>query len=445
MFNKFKQQVRRSSQSPKAPKKLVAGRFHATKADAAIKEEKPQVVRKATTPKRTYTLDDLKKQLSAWAENERIPGKFQAWFTANPQSQNSDWRLVKDKVGAHEVLNLDPPATSMEIPEVVTRVREQIQKGHLRILKKSLRQICFRAAGNGDFALLIQANLRGRNTAHESKTFVDFIQHACPEIISCHFIQCYPDLPFNPSQMQQVRIESKCIFGSDFLPIGNSGFAMHVLDWAPRIKDAWVKLPERIKDAIHPNPEDKLFEFYSASSFIGASLSSFFSKVVCLDYRDASMQSTHYNMRRLPQDNLHFLRKKLDAEVIAKFFSKKENDGRWTFYFNPPFGEPLPTGVIQTAAASRPERILYQSGDLETAAKEIKRFRREGYILRKNIPLYLEPDSSKFEVLFIFVPDRNGLLGQNPAIKARSLTVQRPKERPNTPKRGDIPHFVQTK
>ena len=42
----------------------------------------------------------------------------------------------------------------------------------------------------------------------------------------------------------------------------------------------------------------------------------------------------------------------------------------------------------------------------------IKQFRNQGYVLRKTIPLYLEPGRGKFEILSVFVPDRAGLLGQ---------------------------------
>ena len=54
---------------------------------------------------------------------------------------------------------------------------------------------------------------------------------------------------------------------------------MHVLDWAPRVKDAWIGLPKRIADAIHPTKGDRLLEFYSASSYVGASLASMFDSV----------------------------------------------------------------------------------------------------------------------------------------------------------------------
>ena len=157
----------------------------------APKAEKP--VRKAA-----MTFEDIKQQLAAWAENERIPGKFQAWFTADANPEHSDWRIIKTYRGQQESLSIDAPARGMDVPELVTRVFEQVKKEHLHIFKKALRQIWFRAVGDGRYAMLVQVNLKGRFSAHGYKTFVDFIQRNCPEVISCHHIQCMPDQPFRP-------------------------------------------------------------------------------------------------------------------------------------------------------------------------------------------------------------------------------------------------------
>lgn len=426
----------------RAPKSQVASRFNAPKQNQiAAKESEgkaPVKVRESV-----FTLDDHKKQLSAWIEAERIPGKFQAWFTKDADPMNADWRIKTVYKGTVELLEIEAPVRKMETPEVATAIYEQLRKEHLRAFRKSIRQIWLRSTGDGRFAVLVQANLRGKNSAHASKTFVDFIQRSCPEVISLHFIQCKPDHLFDPAMVQSMHTDAKRIFGSDFMPIAGTGFVMHVLDWAPRIKDAWISLPQRIADAIHPAKEDKLFEFYSASCYVGASLANVFSSVECMDCRESAMQSAKQNARILLDGNLKFHRQKIEASAIAKFFGKAQNDGRWTFYFNLPGDDPLPTGVIQTAASSRPERILIQTSNLEIAAKEIRKLRSEGYVLRKSIPLYLEPGSPKIEVLFIFVPDREGLLGHNPANMAKSKNVQRPKERLDRAKSGDIPHFVQ--
>lgn len=402
----------------------------------APKAEKP--VRKAA-----LTFEDIKQQLAAWAQNEHIPGKFQAWYTAEAVSEHSDWRILKTYRGEQEKLSIEAPARDMDTPEIVTNVFEQLKKEHLHIFKKALRQIWFRATGDGRYAMLVQVNLKGRFSAHGYKTFVDFVQRNCPEVISCHHIQCLPDILFDPAGTTPVKVEAKSAFGRDFMPIGDTGISMHVLDWAPRIRDPWIGLPLRIQNAIHPNAEDSFFEFYSGSSFVSASLANQFKRVVSMDCREYAMMSSRLNARNAMSENMKFVRSHVEQDFFGKFFGKEENEGRWTFYFNLPGDEPLAPGVVQASAFSRPERILLQTSNLEIAARSIKQFRNEGYMLRKNIPLYLEPGSGKFELLFLFVPDRVGILGQNPAQKQRSRTIQRPQERVFSQKTQEIPRFSQ--
>jgi hypothetical protein len=157
------------------------------------------------------------------------------------------------------------------------------------------------------------------------------------------------------------------------------------------------------------------------------------------------MLSTRQNSRNLVDGTIRFHRAQLDAGFFAKFFGKAANEGRWTFYFDLPNGEALPSGAEQAIAAARAERILLQVSDLEVAAKEIKYLRREGYMLRKSIPLCLEPGRGKFELLLLFVPDRAGLLGHNPAMKRANSSVKRPQERVSREKNANIPHFVQSR
>jgi len=425
--------------SAKRPAPLTSRRPTVTREvnEKEIKEEKP--IERAVP-----TLEDLKRQLTAWAETEKIPGKIQAWYTAESAAEDCDWRIAKVTRGASEKIVIDAPNKELKAPEVVVRIQEQLKKDHLRIFSKALRQISFRATGDGNFALLVQVNLRGRNSAHGYKTFIDFLERSCPEIVSCHHIQCTPDYIFDPAGTIPMKVEAKSAFGSDFISIGGTGIYMHVLDWAPKARKAWIGLPLRIENAIHPNQEDCFFEFYSGCSFVGASLANRFKKVASLDCREYAMQSSRLNGRNAANENMRFYRGHVEADFFTKFFSKDENEGRWTFYFNLPGDESLPSNVEQMAAQSRPERILLQTSNLEVAAKEIKHFRREGYMLRKSIPLYLEPGSGKFEMLFLFVPDRAGILGQNAAQKSRSRNVQRPQERVSTPKTANKPLFAQS-
>ena len=393
------------------------------------KAESKSSVQNPVAKKTKASFEDLKNQLSAWVSTEKIPGKVQAWFTDKAETGFADWRILKVVNGNSERFTIESPSSELEKPEVVSKVFEQLKKEHLKIFCKALRQIWFRGVGDNQFAVLIQANLKGRNSAHGYKTFVEYLERTAPEICSCHHVQCTPDYLFDPTASVNMKVEAKAAYGNDFMPIGESGSVMHVLDWSPRIRDVWQNLPQRIESAIHPSADDSFFEFYSGSSFVSSALSGRFQRVDSMDCRDYAMLSSRLNARNSINENVHFHRGHVEASFFNKFFSKKENEAKWTFYLNLPENESLAQGMEQAVAGARPERILLQTASLDIAAKEIKKFRNEGYMLRKSIPLYLEPGSGKFELLMIFVPDRVGILGNNISLKGRTHSVKRPQER----------------
>ena len=83
--------TRKNTTAGRAPKKMVAGRFHASTRKTA--PEKKAEAKPAPARAKVASFEDLKQQLTAWAENERVPGKIQAWFTRDAVSEHSDWRI----------------------------------------------------------------------------------------------------------------------------------------------------------------------------------------------------------------------------------------------------------------------------------------------------------------------------------------------------------------
>ena len=58
----------------RTPRKLVAGKFHTGSSKQSRTKEQP--VAQARPIRHALTLDEKKQQLTAWAENEKIPGKI---------------------------------------------------------------------------------------------------------------------------------------------------------------------------------------------------------------------------------------------------------------------------------------------------------------------------------------------------------------------------------
>ena len=160
-------------------------------------KQEPSKVEKSII-RRAASFEDIQKQFSSWTHDMRIPGKVQAWFTAEAKPENSDWEIYNKLINGHESLLLDAPAKGMDTPEVVTQIFEQIKKEHLRNFRKAIRTIWFRACGNGNFALVVQANLRGKNSATNARPSSTFWSVPAPKSSAATKSSVSPLCPLTP-------------------------------------------------------------------------------------------------------------------------------------------------------------------------------------------------------------------------------------------------------
>lgn len=380
-------------------------------------------------------LEAKKAYLEQWALDNRIPGKIQSWYSVPSKSETSDWRIrTQNLTKTNRVLSLEGPYKGAKPPKIVLDIDAQIRKPHLQKFRKSILQIWFRATGDGRYGIAVQNILHTAEATREFKTFLNYLQHEhSKEILCCHQMQVRPVQVFDPAHPAPgSHITLHKGFGSDYLPIAGTGKTFNIIDWTPLAKEPWIGLPKRIREAIHPAKDDKFLECYAGTGYIAESLAPHFAATFAVDARKVSRQTP----------NVRYIQSTVDKEFFPKFFSGKFKEGKWTVYLDPPDGKALAGNVIPVLAAQGPERILLNSSNLTVAAMEIKRFRREGYMLRKIIPLDIEPGKDFFQVLFLFVPDRAGLLGRH---EERSTKVIKRRENQSfhAEEPSEIVHFTQ--
>ena len=349
-------------------------------------------------------LEGKKAYLENWVKENRIPGKIQSWFTQPSKAETSDWRIHSQMLSkTNRVLSIEGPYKGAKPPKIVLDIDAQIRKPHLSKFRKSVLQIWLRATGDGRYGLAVQTILHSAEATREFKTFMNYLKHEhSSDILCCHQIQIRPVQAFDPAHPSpDSQIELHKGFGNEFLPIAGTGQMFHIADWTPRAKEPWLALPKRIREAIHPSKEDKFLECHAGPAYIAEALSPYFSASYAVDQRNIPRQVPHVRM----------IRSTVEKDFFEKFFAGKGKEGKWTIYLDPPNGKSL-GALVSKMAACRPERILLNSSNLSVATTEIKKFRNEGYMLRKIIPLDLEPGSNTFQTLFLFVPDRAGLLGR---------------------------------
>jgi hypothetical protein len=353
---------------------------------------------------------DKKQRINDWAEQNKIPGKIQAIFTAEPEG--GDWRYISREVKGKKTLVWEG-IPDEPLPENLQKIETQLEKEHLRFFKKQIMQIIFRSDCGGNYGLLIQAHLNTPEQSRAYKTFLEYLQRFHPEILCAHAIQTKPFFPFdtsNPPLAMQYTLHKG--FGSEYIKLAQTGLYFHILDWLPKSKGTYLRLGEKLREWLHPAKDDRLLSCYSGAAVESMMLCKSFKDIHCLDAREQSKLSFTQNVQSLQIKNARFYREKLDETWVKKFFAGEINKGKWTILLNPPKGELLTQSLTQAIAGTKPERVVHIIGDLENAVKEANRWRSSGYVLRKIMPIEWHPNIKRLDLAMLFVPDRAGLLGR---------------------------------
>jgi hypothetical protein len=353
---------------------------------------------------------DKKQKISDWAKLNKIPGKIQAIFTA--EAEGGDWRYVSREVKGKRTLVWEGIPDEL-LPESLQKIEEQLEKEHLRFFKKQITQIIFRSNCGGSYGMLIQANLNTPEQSRGYKTFLEYLQRIHPEILCAHAVQTKPSFPFdtsNPPIAMQYALHKG--FGSEYIKLKSTELCFHILDWLPKSKGTYLRLGEKLQDWLHPAKDDRLLSCYCGAAIESMHLSKSFNDVHCLDAREWAKLSFAQNVQALKIKNARFYHCKLEETWVKKFFAGEINKGKWTILLNPPQGELLTQPLTQAIASAKPQRVVHITGNLENAAKETKRWRSAGYVLRKIMLIEWHPNIKRLELAMLFVPDSAGLLGR---------------------------------
>ncbi len=358
---------------------------------------------------------DKKQRIDDWATQNKIPGKIQAIFTAEPEG--GDWRYILREVKGKRTLVWEG-IPDEPLPENLQKIETQLEKEHLRFFKKQIMQIIFRSDASGNYGMLIQAQLNTPEQSRAYKTFLEYLQRMHPEILCAHSVQTKPFFPFdtsNPPFAMQYTLHKG--FGSECIKLASTGLYFHILDWLPKTKGTYLRLGEKLRDWLHPAKDDRLLSCYCGAAVESMMLCKSFKDIHCLDIREWAKLSFAQNVQSLQIKNARFYHEKLDETWVKKFFAGEINKGKWTILLNPPKGELLTQSLTQAIASTKPERVVHIIGDLENAAKEANRWRSCGYVLRKIMPIEWHPNIKRLDLAMLFVPDRAGLLGRKIGIK----------------------------
>jgi hypothetical protein len=161
-----------------------------------------------------------------------------------------------------------------------------------------MQQMWIRSVGIGQYALLLQTQIRGAGTGHCLNLLETFLKRNHPEVIAFHRVETRPWFSFRLDQPPRaMKYDLKPIFGPEILPLGNTGHHFHILEWLPQLRHPFQELPARLLGAIHAMPGDMLLDLHCGSGLFACEMAKAFQEVHCMDARGISKLSVDFNIK----------------------------------------------------------------------------------------------------------------------------------------------------
>lgn len=299
--------------------------------------------------------------------------------------------------------------------DIFAQFHEQIQKSHLIVFSKAIRFMTLRQ--NGDqFFLFIQCSPARQQLAKQIKKFAEWLERHLPEIRGAYALYSGQDRRFNLHAPQRdLPIEFKKLYGPDsmVLKVGEKKYFYHPLEYYRPNQGVLPELVDSVAKQLVLKKDETFVDLYAGGGFFSELLAHKVKLCIAIDIRKISKASSNLNAGRNDRKNVKFLEMDIHSKNFAETLPSKIQ-GPAKFLLNPPQGV-LPAPIMNTIALQSPERIVRIYQNPEDLQKEIRKWKRLGYILQKCIPLDSYHFNSKMELLVTLSPDRNEVLKKKPA------------------------------
>lgn len=291
-----------------------------------------------------------------------------------------------------------------------TEMNEQIKKDHLIVFSKALRFITLRQQEDSLF-VFIQASPARQQMARQIKKFAEWLERNYEQIKGAYVLYSAQDRRFNFSAPQSdLPIEYKKLFGWESLVqrIGDQKYFHHPLEFYRANTSVMEELTKQIDKQLVLKKDETLVDLYSGGGLFSQVLAKRTLKCLAFDIRKVSKASAKLNSDRNEQDNVQFIEQDIHSKNFAELLPTRIK-GPVKFILNPPQGV-LPAPIMTAVALQSPERIVRIYQTPEDLQKEIRKWKRMGYILQKCIPFDSQPFTSRIELLVTLSPDRQDVL-----------------------------------
>lgn len=152
---------------------------------------------------------------------------------------------------------------------------------------------------------------------------------------------------------------------------------------------------------LQPTKKSTLFDLYCGYGVFALCLSGSVDSVVAVEVSPPSVESAIANAKRQKVSNVRFIRSDVNDESLERIMSGARKDD--VVLLDPP-RKGTSAGVIECIAAKHPRRVLHIFCEIDSIAKELKRWDKNGYKPARAVPFDMFPGTATMETMVLFEP-----------------------------------------
>ena len=358
--------------------------------------------------------EDIDSTLKAYWKEFKLPHKPNKTWKADDNHKGQEESYTScyfqhGKIHFHALLAKRAQVQSPIHLEAYQKLYQQINKEHLYILQRQVHTIAIRSIDDELFIVLEVEKHTAKNILL-SKKLAQWMQREWPEVKGLALLQIAHAMSWITPSHKGQSTHWKIIHGPEWIRFAFAEKAI-VIPWEEFLRPYRSLLPQvidKISQWLNPRPEQTFIDLYSGSGFWSILLAKKFAKVFAIDVRQQAKTSLNENTKRQKLNHVKAIQNEVSSGLFEKL-SKSTQGDQLQVLIDPPPG-PLPPGLIKSIGHKQVCRILRIYPSIEEFQEEVKKWKREGYILRKALPILVQEDIKKIELFCFYEIDRDGVL-----------------------------------
>lgn len=288
-------------------------------------------------------------------------------------------------------------------------LQKKISEPAYRLVASHLNYLIIRGSYT-EQAVIFNVDTMNGPLVRKLKLLSEHLQKLSATITS---VSIYPDPSCSEYYLEERQpsdiLQFKKLFGRAELVVRHHGIRYFYNPTSfSQVNESMVEIMlDMAHELLAPDPTETLLDLYCGYGLFSHFLAPAYKEVTGIDAEGPSIRAATSNKKGNPSSrNARFLAHRITATAMEKI-PMPEDRGTEAILLDPPRQGPQ-DGVISALAGREPKKVLHIHCGVDQIPVSISKWKKQGYTVRRIVPLDMFPGTAGLEVLILLARERTG-------------------------------------